>query len=245
MRCSLNYSIIRTWNCFFFNGPKKTSTTTKTGGTRATTEFGQKATWARQSARLCWSATIDTSKGIHVMIIDILVVFMHALSKDKDIILFLKGPLVETMVLIHSAWYHPHITYNNKGVPMLYITVNKALYGLLRLALDFHLKLWCKLEEKGYETNPYDSCVVDENHWWQPNALSFGIYMSWNTHTRKCLLISHLWHGLVRYTDQNWPWRGGNAMTAWSWTLTGQLVVKWPFSDQVCTQYSGGLYPSN
>ena len=54
------------------------------------------------------------------------------------------------------------MTHNNKGAPILYVKVNKALYGLLRLALDFYLKFRGKLEEKYYVSNRYDPCVADK-----------------------------------------------------------------------------------
>ena len=46
---------------------------------------------------------------------------------------------------------------------MWYVKTNKALFGLLRLALDFYLKLWGKLEGTGYEINQYDPCVTNKS----------------------------------------------------------------------------------
>ena len=40
--------------------------------------------------------------------------------------------------------------------------MNKALYGLLKSALDFYLKLRGDLEEKDYVINPYDPCVANK-----------------------------------------------------------------------------------
>ena len=39
--------------------------------------------------------------------------------------------------------------------------MNKVLYGLLRSALDFYLKLRGELEEKDYVMNPYGPCVAN------------------------------------------------------------------------------------
>jgi hypothetical protein len=107
------------------------------------------------------TAAIDANEGRDVMILDIPGAFLHALTKD-EIIMLLRGPLAETMVLIDPERYRPYITYDKKGVPILYVKVNKALYGLLRSALDFYLKLRGELEEKGYEINPYDPCVANK-----------------------------------------------------------------------------------
>ena len=40
--------------------------------------------------------------------------------------------------------------------------MNKALYGLLRSAQDFYLKLRGKLEDKDYVINPSDPCVANK-----------------------------------------------------------------------------------
>ena len=43
---------------------------------------------------------------------------------------------------------------------MLYVRLLKALYGLLQSALLFYRKLRSKLEDFGFEVNPYDPCVA-------------------------------------------------------------------------------------
>jgi hypothetical protein len=97
------------------------------------------------------------------MILDIQGAFLHALTKD-EVILFLRGPLVGMMVLLDPERYRPHAIHDKKGVLVLYIKMNKALFGLLRSALEFYIKLQGKLEKKGYKTTPYDSydpCVAN------------------------------------------------------------------------------------
>ena len=86
---------------------------------------------------------------------------MHALTKD-EVIMLLRGPLAETMVLINPEKYRPYMTHDKKRVPILYVNMNKALYGLLKSALDFYLKLRGELEEKDYVINPYDPCVANK-----------------------------------------------------------------------------------
>ena len=66
------------------------------------------------------------------------------------------------MVLIDPERYRPYVTHNKKGVPILYVKMNKALYRLLKLALDFCLKLRGELEQKDYIINPYDPCVANK-----------------------------------------------------------------------------------
>ena len=38
---------------------------------------------------------------------------------------------------------------------------NKALYSLLKSALQFHKKLRFDIEEYGFKVNPYDPCVTN------------------------------------------------------------------------------------
>ena len=42
-----------------------------------------------------------------------------------------------------------------KGRPVVYITLNKALYGCLRLALLFYEQLVADMRGIGFELNPY------------------------------------------------------------------------------------------
>ena len=51
--------------------------------------------------------------------------------------------------------------YSKKGVPMLYVRLSKALYGMLRAALLFYKRLRKDLEFMGFEINPYDPCVAN------------------------------------------------------------------------------------
>ena len=45
---------------------------------------------------------------------------------------------MEALVLIDPALYSEHVTTDKKGEPILYVRMNKALYGLLKSALDFY-----------------------------------------------------------------------------------------------------------
>ena len=58
--------------------------------------------------------------------------------------------------------YRKYITTSAKGEPMLYVSLSKALYGLLQSALLFYKKLRGELEAYGFEVNPYDPCVANK-----------------------------------------------------------------------------------
>ena len=59
-------------------------------------------------------------------IIDVANPFLQAYN-DERIFMLLRGKLAEMMVRIDPVLYREYITYSDKGVPMLYVRLNKAL----------------------------------------------------------------------------------------------------------------------
>jgi hypothetical protein len=51
---------------------------------------------------------------------------------------------------------------NEKGKPVLYVRLLKALYGTLQAALLFWKDLTGNFAEWGFELNPYDWCVANK-----------------------------------------------------------------------------------
>jgi hypothetical protein len=66
------------------------------------------------------------------------------------------------MVKIAPNIYRKFISIDNKGNSILYVKLQKALYGCLRSALLFYLNLVKYLETEGYEINPYDPCAANK-----------------------------------------------------------------------------------
>ncbi len=66
------------------------------------------------------------------------------------------------MVKFAPQIYRKYVTMGAKGEPMLYVTLQKALYGCLRSALLFYLKLVADLEGEGFWINPYDPCMANK-----------------------------------------------------------------------------------
>jgi hypothetical protein len=73
----------------------------------------------------------------------------------------LKGDLADMMVQIAPKTYRKYITTDKKGTRILYVTLQKALYGLMRASLLFYRKLRKELEGYGLVVNPYDPCVAN------------------------------------------------------------------------------------
>ena len=70
-------------------------------------------------------------------------------------VMFMKGKMTDLMV---------HVAYegNKKWQKILYMRVQKALYGMLKRALLFNEKLSHDLETQGFKINPYDSCLANK-----------------------------------------------------------------------------------
>ena len=51
---------------------------------------------------------------------------------------------------------------DRKGTKMLYVKLQKALYGLMWASLLFYRKLRKEFEAYGYEINPYNPCVANK-----------------------------------------------------------------------------------
>ena len=74
----------------------------------------------------------------------------------------IRGKTAELLVRLNPELLGPYAWYTKKGVPMLYVQIEKALYGMLRAALLFYCKSRADLEDMGFEVNPYDSCVANK-----------------------------------------------------------------------------------
>jgi hypothetical protein len=66
------------------------------------------------------------------------------------------------MAKVEPKLYMPYIITTSKGDSILYVKMQKAMYGLLRSTLLFYLKLRKDLEEFGFVINDYDPCVANE-----------------------------------------------------------------------------------
>jgi hypothetical protein len=58
------------------------------------------------------------------------------------------------MVQVAPNLYRKYITADRKGMAILSVKMQKAMYGLLRSALLFYRKLVVDLENAGFKLNP-------------------------------------------------------------------------------------------
>jgi hypothetical protein len=123
------------------------------------------------------TATIDAKEKRKAVTIDIPGAFLHANNEDY-VISKMNGSLIKTDPMI----YWKYVTIK-KGRQVLYLCLQKALYGMMKSTLLFYRKLIKELKEMGFEINPYNPCVA--------NKLVDGTKMTvrWNVDD---LMISHV-----------------------------------------------------
>ena len=107
------------------------------------------------------TSAIDAHENRVVVSCDIPGAFLHA-ELDEEVFMMLRGQLADLMVQVDPEVYGPYIRKNAKGESELYVRMKKAMYGLLRSALLFYLRLVGDLKEFGFELNPYDPCVANK-----------------------------------------------------------------------------------
>jgi hypothetical protein len=106
------------------------------------------------------SCAIDSKEGRDVATADIPGAFMQA-DMDELIHVKLQGAMAELAVRLDPSLYRKYVTFE-KGKPVLYTKMLKALYGTMQAALLFWQKLSGQLQEWGFELNPYDPCVANK-----------------------------------------------------------------------------------
>ena len=93
---------------------------------------------------------------------DISGAYLHAdMEGEDEVLMTLRGPLAELMALSAPEVYRDYVTMQG-GKKVLYVRLQRALYGLLKSALLFYRKLCGDLKRMGFELNPYDPCVANK-----------------------------------------------------------------------------------
>ena len=66
--------------------------------------------------------------------------FIHT-ENDKYVLIMIRGKLAELLVKVDPKLYRKYVIKSKQGVPMLYVKLTKALYGMLRIAMRFYKNL--------------------------------------------------------------------------------------------------------
>jgi hypothetical protein len=108
------------------------------------------------------SCTIDAKEERDVGVVDLPAAFMQVRMKgERTVHMKLEGKMAELMVQIDPKMYRKYIQMEN-GRMVLYVELEKALYGTLTGAFLFWKKLSKQLIKWGFVLNPYDSCVANK-----------------------------------------------------------------------------------
>jgi hypothetical protein len=72
---------------------------------------------------------IDAHQGRDVATIDLPSAYLHTPYKGPEVLMVLRGRLAELMVEVNPEQYIPFLIYTSKGVALLYVRMNKAMYS--------------------------------------------------------------------------------------------------------------------
>jgi hypothetical protein len=134
------------------------------------------------------TSTIDAKESRKVVTVDIPGAFLHADNKDcvimkmDYIIMKMVGTLAELMVKTNPKLYQQYVILE-KGGSVLYLQLQKALYGMMKSTLLFYRILVSELQQMGFEIDPYNPCAA--------NKMVNRIQMTIRWHVDD-LMISHL-----------------------------------------------------
>jgi hypothetical protein len=106
-------------------------------------------------------STIFAHERRDVATCDIPGAFLHADNPDY-VVMRLDGILAELLVQVAPTIYRKYVTTNKHGKPILYVQLEKAVYGMMKSALLFYRKLVADLTSIGYTINPHDPCVANK-----------------------------------------------------------------------------------
>ena len=105
------------------------------------------------------SCTIDAHERRFVITTDIPGAFMHPFM-DEIVYMKIEGALVDLLIQMNQQY--KEFVYENNGKKVIYVLLEKALYGTLQAALLFWKDLSTTLINLGFVLNPYDQCVANK-----------------------------------------------------------------------------------
>jgi hypothetical protein len=106
-------------------------------------------------------STIFAHEQRDVATCNILGAFLQVDNLDY-VLMHLDGILAELMVKVAPSLYCKYVTTNATGKPVLYAQLEKAVYGMMKSAPLFYLKLVADLLSLGYTINPYDPGMANK-----------------------------------------------------------------------------------
>lgn len=106
-------------------------------------------------------AAINAHKRCCIKSSDLPGTFLNAYN-DDFILMKMVGKLADLMVKTNPTLYCPFVSQDMSGRPILYVRLQKALYGLLKSALLFYKQLIADLTSIGLTLNPCNPCMANK-----------------------------------------------------------------------------------
>jgi hypothetical protein len=103
---------------------------------------------------------IDAKERRSVITFDVPGAFMQV-DIDEVVHIRFEGPQADLLVQVHPKLHTQYMVIEN-GKNIVYVQLEKALYGTLTAALLFWKDLVDQLLRAGFKANPYDSCVMNK-----------------------------------------------------------------------------------
>ena len=100
------------------------------------------------------TCVIDAKENCKVAVVDIPNAFVQTdMDGEQRVIMKMRGKLAELLVKVAPEVYRNYVVLE-RGQSVLYVELQKALYGMLKSALLFYWKLCKDLESIGFVVNP-------------------------------------------------------------------------------------------
>jgi hypothetical protein len=109
------------------------------------------------------TCVIDAFEERNVATCDIPGAFLQTKLPDheEEIHVVLDGRMAELLAMISPETYQKYV-HHKRGQAYIYCKLKVALYGALKAALLFWIKLTKSLKERGFTINPYDWCIANK-----------------------------------------------------------------------------------
>lgn len=108
------------------------------------------------------TCAVDAHEGRDVATVDIPGAFLQtSMEGEEPVHIRFEGTMAKLLTKINPKLYEKYQIIKD-GKPVIYVKLNKALYGTLKAALLFWEDLSSKLVSNGFIINPYDFCVANK-----------------------------------------------------------------------------------
>ena len=77
---------------------------------------------------------VDAFEGRKMAIVDVGTAFLHA-DNDEEILMKLRGKIVELLLQLEPTMYHKYVTIGPDGEPILYVRLLKALFWTTKVRI--------------------------------------------------------------------------------------------------------------